>query len=395
MINMKKYLLLFAALALLGISTLIYLSEKTPSTVEPANTENKQINKETPLDEITIRKIIGQMLIVGFRGTSAPENSYIAKTIENLNLGGVILFDYDVPSGTKGRNITSSAQTKKLVAKLASYSTSTPLIISVDAEGGAVNRLKPAYGFADIPSPETLGKKPIAETKSAANALGKELTDLGFNFDFAPVVDLNVNPQNPVIGKLGRSFGADPNIVISRATVFIEELRKYGVLTSLKHFPGHGSSTADSHLGIVDVTNTYKQKELEPFQTLIAQENADAVMVAHIFNRNIDPDYPASLSSVFIQNELRGQLGFKGAVISDDMDMGAIRKYYGFADAVVRAVLAGNDMLIISNNGTTYNEASPREAVDAIWNAVKNGVIPLSQIEASAKRIEALKAKIK
>jgi len=393
--HMKKSLLVFAALGLLCVSAFLYLSEKTPSTVEPANTESKQINKETPLDEITIRKIIGQMLIVGFRGTLAPENSYIAQTIENLNLGGVILFDYDVPSGTKGRNITSPAQTKKLVAELASYSTSTPLIISVDAEGGAVNRLKPAYGFADIPSPKTLGKKPIAETKSAADALGKELADLGLNFDFAPVVDLNVNPQNPVIGKLGRSFGADPNIVISRATVFIEELRKYGILTSLKHFPGHGSSTADSHLGIVDVTNTYEQKELEPFQTLIAEGNADAVMVAHIFNRNIDPDYPASLSSVFIQNELRGQLGFKGAVISDDMDMGAIRKYYGFADAIVRAVLAGNDMLIISNNGTTYNEASPQEAVDAIWNAVKNSVIPLSQIEASAKRIEALKAKIK
>jgi len=361
----------------------------------PSNVfEQKGKDAEDPgLNEEQVRSLVGQMLIVGFRGTSVDENSYIVKAIRDLNLGGVILFDYDVPSKTRGRNIIDPEQTKKLIADIESYSPH-PLFIALDAEGGLVNRLKPSYGFSDTPSHETLGGGSAEETREAAGTLGKELSDLGFNLDFAPVVDLNVNPENPVIGNLERSFGRDPDLVTAHARAFILGLHEYGILSSLKHFPGHGSSESDSHLGIVDVTDTYVPEELDPFRNLIREDLADTVMVAHVFDRNIDPEYPASLSEKFIRGILREELGFEGVVISDDMQMGAIRDHYGFGEAVVRAVRAGNDILIISNNGAEYDESAAEHAADAIWEAVQNGEIPLSGIQESVERIGSLRGRI-
>jgi len=386
---MKKNILVLLIVGLV-VAAWVYFS------ASPNIPENNKIDavKETALDENEIRDLIGQMLIVGFRGTSVDENSYIVKTIKNLNLGGIILFDYDIPNGTKERNIINPIQTKKLISDISSYS-KTPLFITIDAEGGMVNRLKPEYGFAEIPSHELLGKTTEENTRRIAETLGRELSELGINFDFAPVVDLYINPQNPIIGKLGRSFGNDPEHVTNYASAFIEGLHKFNILTSLKHFPGHGSSNTDSHLGMVDITKTYQEKELEPFKNLIEKKLADTVMVAHVFNRNIDPNYPASLSEKFIRGILREKFRFDGVVISDDMDMGAIRNNYGFEDAIVKAVQAGTDMLIISNNGSVYDESSPKRAVDAIWNSVKTGDISPSDIYASTERIKILKEKIK
>lgn len=391
---MKKHIgIVFLIVSAIILSWIYFSGLRPPSSKIKENDETK-ITGDKRINESQVRKLIGQMLIVGFRGTSIDEDSYIVQKIKNLNLGGIILFDYDVPTQTKGRNITDPAQTKKLISDIVSY-TATPLFISIDAEGGVVNRLKPAYGFVDVPSHESLGNKPKEETLRTAKILGKELSELGINFDFAPVVDLNVNRENPIIGKLGRSFGDDPQLVYEYASEFISGLHAFDILTSIKHFPGHGSSDADSHLGIVDVTKTYKKQELEPFKNLIKNKHVDTVMVAHVFNRTIDPDYPASLSEKFIRDILRKELGFEGVVISDDMDMGAIRKNYGFEDAVVKAIMAGTDMLIISNNGDVYDESSPERAIDAIWNAIQSRKISLSDIYDSAKRIEALKEKIK
>lgn len=341
-----------------------------------------------------LKQKIGQMLIIGFRGTEANGLSYITRTINYLNIGGVILFDKDNPSSGEisPRNITDYNQTKTLIQNLNKYSRS-PLFVSVDAEGGYINRLKQKYGFINIPSAEQMGKGTVEETKSQAIILGQELKDLGFNMNFAPDVDVNVNPENPVIGYLERSFSADPEKVYEHAMSFIDGLHQNNVITAIKHFPGHGSSTSDSHLGIVDVTNTYKQEELIPYQKLIENGYSDMVMTAHIINTNIDPEYPATLSPLFIKNILREQLKFNGVIVSDDMQMGAIVNNYGYDEAIIKAINAGCDMLIISNNGTTYDEKAPYDAVDIIYKAVKNGQISEQQINDSYNRIQALKEK--
>jgi beta-N-acetylhexosaminidase len=340
-----------------------------------------------------LKRKIGQMLIVGFRGTEINRTSYISKAMNVLNLGGVILFDKDNPSsGTEERNIANYNQTKKLITDLNKYSPSY-LFISVDAEGGYINRLKEKYGFTNIPSAEQMGKGTTEETKKQANILGQELRALGFNMDFAPVVDVNVNPENPVIGYLERSFSANPEQVYEHASSFINGMHQNNIITAIKHFPGHGSSTSDSHLGIVDVTNTYKQEELIPYQKLIENGYSDMVMTAHIINTNIDPTYPSTLSPLFIKNILREQLKFTGVVVSDDMQMGAIVNNYGYDEAIIKAINAGCDMLIISNNGATYNEQAPYDAVDIILKAVKKEEISEQQINDSYNRIEVLKEK--
>ncbi|MDD5569160.1 MAG: beta-N-acetylhexosaminidase [Candidatus Pacebacteria bacterium] len=340
-----------------------------------------------------LKQKIGQMLIIGFRGTEIGPNSYISKTMQKLNIGGVILFDKDSPSnGTIQRNIVNYSQVKNLVADIKKYSPS-PLFVAIDAEGGYVNRLKEKYGFVNIPSAKQMGKASTAQTKKQAQILGKELAELGFNLDFAPVVDVDVNPANPVIGYLERSFSTDPEKVAANASAFIDGLHENNIITAIKHFPGHGSSTADSHLGMVDVTQTYKPEELIPYERLISLGYSDIVMTAHIMNTNIDPDYPATLSPLFINNILREELGFQGVVISDDIQMGAIMDNYGFADAIVKAINAGCDMIGISNNIKEYDERAPYTAVDAIFNAVKNGQISQNRVNQSFERIEALKEK--
>ena len=339
-----------------------------------------------------LKQKIGQMLIVGFRGTEVSEDSEIIKQINEYNLGGVILFDWDVPGQQFPRNITNPEQTKKLVADLKSL-TSPFLFVAIDAEGGAVNRLKEKYGFINIPSAEEMGKESPEKVKENALILGEELADLGINIDFAPVVDVNLNPNNPIIGKLGRSFSADPEKVVFYASKFIEGLKEKNIIPAIKHFPGQGSATADSHLGIVDTTETFQSKELIPYQKLIGQGYSDIIMTAHIINKNIDPNYPATLSPLFIEKILRKELGFKGVVVSDDMNMGAIANNYGFEESLIKAIQAGCDLLIISNNGTEYNENLSQQAVEAIFRAVQKGELSEERINQADKRIQELKQK--
>lgn len=336
-------------------------------------------------------KEIGQMLIIGFRGTQAPDGSYIAKVIKDLKIGGVVLFDYDVPSKSFPRNIENPERVKKLIADLQKYS-KTPLFVSVDAEGGKINRLKEEYGFIKVPSAKEMGQGDYGETEKTAQELGKQLKDLGFNMDFAPVVDLAINPENPIIGKLGRAFSADPLEVTGHAKGFIEGLRREGIIAVVKHFPGHGSAKEDSHLSLVDVTETYQEVELFPYHLLQGEGVMDAVMTAHIKNRNVDQNEPATLSSLFIEDILRRQIGFEGVVISDDMQMAAITQEYGYQEAVVRAINAGCDIILLSNNSTTpYDENLPYKVRDIISQAVKDGRISQYRILEAFLRIEALK----
>ena len=384
--NYKKILIFLFLILLAAAGYFLFFKQEAREKPNLAQTENQSKEKL----ENKLKKEIGQMLILGFRGTEYQKNSFIEKSIDNLKIGGVILFDFDAPSSAFPRNIVNFQQTKQLIAELQKNS-EIPLFITIDVEGGLVNRLKPKYGFMKIPSAADLGKGSPEETFRIAKALGKELKDLGINFDFAPVVDLNINPQNPVIGKLGRSFSADPKIVVSHAESFINGLKENNVISSIKHFPGHGSSKADSHQGITDITNTYQAEELAPFQELIQKNIAPTVMVAHTINKNLDQQYPATLSRDTIQKILKESFGFNGVVVCDDLSMGAIAKNYGLAEAAVKMVEAGCDLIIISNNVATYDEMLPSKIFEAIFQAVETGKLAASSIDASYQKIIKLK----
>ncbi|NOR14443.1 MAG: beta-N-acetylhexosaminidase [Candidatus Aminicenantes bacterium] len=335
---------------------------------------------------------VGQMLLVGFRGTEINENSSIAPMLRELNLGGVVLFDFDVPSQSFPRNILDPKQTQKLIADLQRLA-KTPLLVAVDAEGGRINRLKAKYGFLDIPSAQKMGRKTYQECLTIYRTLAQQLHDLGINVNLAPVVDLNLNPKNPVIGSLERSYSGKPQKVTECALAFIAAHREKKLITTLKHFPGHGSSQQDSHLGLVDVTRTYAAIELQPYRDLIQKNQAETVMTAHIMNRKIDPEFPATLSREYIQHLLRDKLSFQGVVISDDMQMGAITRHYGFAEALILAVNAGCDLIALANNAKTYDEILPIRAHRIIVDAVKAGKISIQRIDEAYERLEKLKKK--
>jgi len=362
------------------------------NVIQPGHIPVKTDETKISLTDEELKNKIGQMLMVGFRGTKATDNFYIAGVIKDLNAGGVVLFDYDVPSSSYPRNIINPEQTKQLISDLQSYAT-VPLLVAVDAEGGNVNRLKPEYGFSNIVSAKEMGKS-IETTTKESKKLATELKELGFNMNLAPVVDVDINPNNPIIGKLDRSFSSDPEKVATDAAAFIKAHKEENIITVEKHFPGHGSSVADSHLGMVDVTNTYQEKELTPYIELQKEGLLDVVMTAHIINKNIDKNYPATLSPNFLQKILRQQIGFEGVIVSDDLNMNAIVDNYGFEDAIIRAVNAGCDVLLISNNGTSkYDEQLPYKVRDIIYKAVKSGKISPETIIKSYNRIYNLKTK--
>ena len=360
---------------------------QTAETVQPAS---------TPLPEIAndeLARMIGQMFMVGFRGMRMDGDHPIVADIVDRHLGGVVLFDYDVPNGEFVRNIESPAQVKALTADLQGIA-ATPLLIAADQEGGVVVRLRERYGFPPTVSHGALGElDDVAETAAQAGAMAQVLAEAGINQNLAPVVDVNVNPDNPVIAAYERSFSADPAKVTAHAAAFIEAHHAHGVLCTLKHFPGHGSSRDDSHRGFVDVSATWSPVELEPYAALMDAGLADSVMTAHVFNRAWDETDPATLAPGAIQGLLRGELGYDGVVISDDMQMGAIREFYTFEDSLRKAIDAGLDILAIANN-SVYDAMVMQRGVDVVRSLVTDGVIPVARIEESAARIQALKSRL-
>jgi beta-N-acetylhexosaminidase len=336
---------------------------------------------------------IGQMVLVGFRGMKLDSGNPILVDIRERHIGGVILFDYDVPSLSPVRNIESPSQVKDLAAALKEASPS-PLLIAVDQEGGKVSRLKEKIGFPATVSQQALGTKDdIKATRQSAEETAKTLAECGFNINFSPVVDLNINPENPVIGGRERSFSADPDIVTRHAVEVIKAHRTRGILTTLKHFPGHGSSTADSHLGFTDVTETWSRKELTPYARLIGEGLCDSVMTAHIFNAALDPDLPATLSAKVITGLLREGLAYNGPVISDDMQMKAISARYGFEEAILLAIGAGVDILTFANN-SVFDPDVAASAIGIIRKAVRDGKVGEERIDRSYARIMRLKSRL-
>jgi len=334
---------------------------------------------------------IGQLLLVGFRGTDLTADNPIIADLENYNLGGVILYEKDGPTQSRPRNIVSPDQLQKLVSDLKIHS-KEKLFVAIDQEGGTVNRLKTSYGFPASVSAQYLGTLNNGDsTRYQASVIAQTLKEMGINLNFAPVVDLNVNPESPAIGALGRSFSANPDTVVFHAGIFIEEHTKLGILNCCKHFPGHGSATSDSHLGLTDVTNSWSEIELEPYKQLIASGKCQLIMSAHVFNQNLDADYPATLSKKILTGILREELGFNGIIVSDAMEMGAITENFGQEEAIEKAINAGCDILVFSNNTSFFNEDIVSEVVSIIHKLVDDGKISKERIRQSYDRIMKLK----
>ncbi|MCF6207064.1 MAG: glycosyl hydrolase [Sulfurovum sp.] len=346
------------------------------------------------LADVPLEQKIGQMLMVGFHGTSAKPNSQICKDIKRYDLGAVILFDFNPVDKTKPKNIANKVQVARLTKELQSCSPRHDLLIAVDQEGGRVQRLKSKYGFyGNFPKAADVVKSGTAKMKQTYEKMAKELKGVGINYDLAPVVDLDINPKNHVIHGLGRSFGKDPKTVTKYASIFIDAMHRYGVLTSLKHFPGHGSSVGDTHKGFVDVTHLWKPMELEPYRLL--NHKADTVMVAHVFNKKLDAAYPATLSGKTVDGLLRKKLGFNGVVITDDLQMGAISKKYGLKRTLQLAINAGDDILLFGNQLDPKKVVSTRKLVETVTQLVKEGKVRSERIEQSYGRIRTLKERLR
>ncbi len=351
--------------------------------------------------EVSLRDKIGQMLLIGFNGKKVNAQSPVVKMIENNNIGGVILFDYDFRTSQFDKNIESPAQVKQLNRDLQRFTAEgnlkqhrpqLPLLISVDYEGGKITRLSEQYGFPATLSAANIGKKSVEDAEAQAASMAQTLKEAGFNLDFAPVLDVNVNPDNPVIAKKERSFSSDAATVARYASIYSRQFLNQNIQCVYKHFPGHGSSTKDSHLGFVDVTDTWQPYELEPYRQLLSSDDAcGVVMTAHIVNRQLDASgAPATLSHTILTGLLRDQLHFNGVIITDDMQMKAISDHYGLEKALVLAINAGADMMIFGNNLTVAPQ-DPEQLIDLIESKVKSGEISQKRINDAYQHIVVLK----
>jgi len=387
--NVKNFSLI--ALFFLGGCSLNADNEKKVSSRETQMVQEQMFTvPKKSLDEK-----IGSMLMVGFMGTSAPKNSQICRDIKKYDLAGVILFDVNPINHKQAKNISTKYQLTKLTRELQSCSKDGKLLISVDQEGGRVQRLKRKYGFyGRFPKASDVIKLSDARVKQHYEKMGAELRSVGINYNLAPDVDLAINKRNRVIYKLGRSFGRDPKQVVHYASIFMDAMHDNGVLTSLKHFPGHGSSLGDTHKGFVDVTKLWKPIELEPYRMLAKTQTIDTVMVAHVFNKNLDSRYPATLSKKIVNGKLRGEFGFNGVVITDDLQMGAINKKYGLKNTLKLAINAGDDILLFGNQLSVKSMVKTSTLVNTIKKLIKSKEVKLSDIEASNERVERLKAKL-
>jgi beta-N-acetylhexosaminidase len=346
-----------------------------------------------------VRLRVADLLLIGFDGTQVAGNEEIRRLVCDVKVGGVLLFERFAGSG-QPRNMVSPAQVTELTRDLQALATrcaGRPLFIAVDAEGGRVMRLSPRLGYPPtLPAKEVGERDDPAFTQAEARRMGEMLRGAGINWNLAPVVDVAVNPTNPAIVALGRAYSSDPERVAAHARAFVAGMHEAGVLTSLKHFPGHGSSRSDSHQGFTDVTDTARLRvELAPFRSLIAAGLADSVMTAHVFNRGLDPWDPATLSRFTVQRVLRGWLHYDGVAVSDDLLMGAIAQHYGLEDAAVLALGAGVDVLLIAQNTTRQDDRAAERVIAAITRALAQGSLGERRIREAVARVDTLRAKLR
>jgi len=332
---------------------------------------------------------LGRLVLAGFHGTEGPGNVALERLICEARVGGIILF---------GRNVVDPAQVVALTTFMrerARACTGERLLVAVDAEGGEVMRLGPRAGYPATPSHHALGEaNDLGLTELEARRIAQRLREAGITWDLAPVVDVAVNPANTVIVGKERSFSADAERVIAHARAYVRGMHAGGVLTALKHFPGHGSSFADSHEGFVDVTETADPfTELAPYRALIADGTVDTVMTAHVMNRWLDARYPATLSRRTITGVLREKLGWHGVVVSDDLRMGAIEQNYGLERAAVLALNAGVDVLLVADDRLPDGRSATAVMLSALRRRLASGRLDPERVESAVARVRALAAR--
>jgi beta-N-acetylhexosaminidase len=373
----KRFLPILIALVvfLLGLAPLVAAGAQAPPD---------------PLSLMPLEVKVGQMLIAGVTGTTADADA--RAMIDDLHIGNVILM---------GRNVDSPKQVLALtqgLQALAVPANGVPLLIATDQEGGLVQRLNYYSGFTPMPPAALAGAAhDPALMRRYGQMVGAELAAVGVNMDMAPDLDVNTNPTNPVIGALGRSFGTTAQQVETSTLPFIAGLHDAGVIATGKHFPGHGRTTTDSHEDMPYVTAdraALEAVDLAPFKAAVAS-GIGAIMIAHVLYGALDPHNPATVSSAIQTGLLREQLGFKGVIVTDDMGMKGITDLYPPQESGVRAVLAGADMLTCVRmpqpDACSPQMIGPLRA--GLIAAVKSGRIPMSRIDASVRRILALKAR--
>lgn len=291
-------------------------------------------------------RMIGQMIMVGFRG-DRPGDPRVATVVEQIarsEVGGVLYLRH---------NLADRHAAVALNRAFAEAGQGAPPLLAIDQEGGRIARLGAAHDFSAFPSARDMAARHRPnKARRLYGQMAAGLREWGFNFNLAPVADLDINPESPAIGALERSYSADPAAVADYVAAFVLAHRAHGVLSAIKHFPGHGSSATDSHEALPDVSASWTRRELEPFGSAIDCGLADAIMVGHLHVGGLqdgDGSEPASLSKRVVTDVLRKELGHQGVVITDDLQMKAVTQHRSFERAVVEAVLAGNDILLFAN----------------------------------------------
>ncbi len=329
-------------------------------------------------------------MVVGFQGSSPKEDSVkkVLKQAEEGSIGGVLMFKENLKTSSEIKTLTQAFR----------ISSEIPLFLAIDQEGGLVQRFGEKY---HAPKKVSHMFQEASDAKEYYKTLALELADHGFNLNFAPCVDLDVTHGEPcpVIGKFGRSFSSDPTQVFLYGSAFVEAHRSHGVKTCLKHFPGHGRAFQDTHADLVDVSHTWTEEELKPFELLINHQKADMVMTAHLFHSEWSKEFPATMSSYVVKKLLRTSLHYDGVIVSDDLHMGAIIKNYDFRQSVVQTLMAGVDLLIFSQNkqaskifeSAFFDPDLPRRVIDYVMQAIDHKFLNNEDIERSYARIMRLK----
>ncbi len=344
-------------------------------------------NGQTEIPDDSLDLMIGQMIMVGIGDFNEAKSSEpIFKELESGLIGGVALFEKNLSAKD------TRSELAKLILKI-QKSAEIPVFVGIDEEGGRVTRMKEKYGFSKKVSAQYLGELDNSDsTLYYAQETAQQLDSFGINMNYAPVVDVNLNLENPVIGNIERSYSPDYKKVIDHASAVVSMHITNNVVPVLKHFPGHGSSKNDTHLGITDVTKTWQFEELYPYKALIDSGAVKAIMTAHIVNESLDrTKMPATLSKRVVTDMLRDFLGYEGVVVSDDMQMGAIKNEFGLEDAIRMGIEAGLDVLIFANNVKDYDMVSATEIHKIIKDLVAQNVVSRDRIFQSYSRIMKLK----
>jgi beta-N-acetylhexosaminidase len=323
---------------------------------------------------MNLKEKLAQLIMVGFEGARLDRS--ITRLVKTTRVGGVILFR---------RNVTTPEQVLTLTRGLQRLAPKAPLFVAIDQEGGRVSRLPPP--FTQFPPAATVGaRKAVALTYATGEVMGRELAAVGVNMNMAPVLDVNTNEANPIIGD--RAFGDSPIVVEEHGLALLVGLQDHGVIACAKHFPGHGATSADSHLELPEVDVSLRQLErihLRPFEHAIANRLA-ALMTAHVRYPALDARAPATLSKKIVTGLLRRAMGFDGVVITDDLEMKAIADHHDAGDAALKAFLAGADVLLFCRD-----QSAPDQAIEALAKAVNRGRLTEARIDQSLNRILRLK----